>query len=167
MDETLKKGGEVVVSLKMLKPYYVKTEKNFVRIILAYQYFSVVIKNKVYQFIPVESNEIRVNRRTEKIENIDAVFAFQNGKDIVNVPMVKLITLPEFLEQIHEIAKPYYFSAQNDVEIDKEFDTDLIIKQLERQNLLKLIDQALDERNEEQFKQLTELLKSMEETDSE
>lgn len=167
MDETLKKGGEVVVSLKMLKPYYVKTEKNFVRIILAYQYFSVVIKNKVYQFIPVESNEIRVNRRTEKIENIDAVFAFQNGKDIVNVPMVKLITLPEFLEQIHEIAKPYYFSAQNDVEIDKEFDTDLIIKQLERQNLLKFIDQALDERNEEQFKQLTELLKSMEETDSE
>src|SRR5699024_6591845 len=100
-----------MVTLKMLKPYYIKTEKNYVRIILAYQYFSVVIKNKVFQFIPVEANEIRLNRRTEKIENMDAVFAFQNGKDIVNVPMVKLIALPEFLEQIHEIGKPYYFNA--------------------------------------------------------
>lgn len=162
MDETLKKGGEVMVTLKMLKPYYIKTEKNFVRIILAYQYFSVIIKNKVYQFIPVESNEIRVNRRTEKIENIDAVFAFQNAKDIVNIPMVKLITLPEFLEQIHAIAKPYYFSTQNEMDVKEDEDITSIMKEFERQNVLRLIDRALDERNEAEFKRLTDILSSME-----
>lgn len=150
-----------MVTLKMLKPYYIKNEKNFVRIILAYQYFSVIIQNKVYQFIPVESNEIRVNRRTEKIENIDAVFAFQNGKEIVNVPMVKLITLPEFLEQIHDIARPYYFSAQNEIEAEEREDYTAIIAELERQNILRLIDKALDERDEETFKAMATVLKNM------
>lgn len=148
-----------MVTLKMLKPYYIKNEKNFVRIILAYQYFSVIIKNKVYQFIPVESNEIRVNRRTEKIENIDAVFAFQNGKEIVNVPMVKLITLPEFLEQIHDIAGPYYFRAQNETE--ERGDYTAIIAALERQNVLRLIDKALDERDKDTFKAMTRILIEM------
>lgn len=151
-----------MVTLKMLKPYYIKTEKNFVRIILAYQYFSVIIKEKVYQFIPVESNEIRVNRRTEKIENIDAVFAFQNGKDIVNVPMVKLITLPEFLEQIHEIAKPYYFSTHNEQEIEENEDHTTIMNELERQNVWRLIDKALDERDEVAFNELSQVLQSLE-----
>lgn len=151
-----------MVTLKMLKPYYIKTEKNFVRIILAYQYFSVVMKNKVFQFIPVESNEIRLNRKTEKIENIDAVFAFQNGKDIVNVPMVKLITLPEFLEQIHEIGKPYYFNtARTHAEKETDDNSSSIIAELEEQNILRLIDKALDERDEQKFNELTLILKAM------
>jgi uncharacterized protein YpiB (UPF0302 family) len=150
-----------MVTLKMLKPYYIKSEKNFVRIILAYQYFSVSLKNKVYQFIPVEANEIRVNRRTEKIENIDAVFAFQNGKEIINVPMVKLITLPDFLEQIQEIARPYYFSTQPDIEVEETEDLTSIIKKLERENARRLIDKALDERNEELFYKLVSALNSI------
>lgn len=149
-----------MVTLKVLKPYYIKTEKNFVRIILAYQYFSVSIKNKVYQFIPVESNEIRVNRRTEKIENIDAIFAFQNGKEIVNVPMVKLITLPDFLEQIQDIAKPYYFSTQVNPEVEEKEDFTSVIEELERENIRRLIDKALDERDEGAFYQLVQALDS-------
>lgn len=148
-----------MVTLKMLKPYYIKTEKNYVRIILAYQYFSVVIKNKVFQFIPVEANEIRLNRQTEKIENIDAIFAFQNGKDIVNVPMVKLITLPEFLEQIHEIGKPYYFKSTLEApQIEEEESNDGIVMELEHANLMRLIDKALDDKDETLFMELTDLL---------
>jgi len=150
-----------MVTLKMLKPYYIKAEKNFVRIILAYQYFSVMMNNKVFQFIPVESNEIRVNRRTEKIENIDAVFAFQNGKEIVYVPMVKLITLPEFLEQIEKIAKPYYFSTQDGSDLNDKETIDSFMKELERKNILRLIDKALDERDETRFIELTDVLASM------
>ncbi len=153
-----------MVTLKMLKPYYIKKEKNFLRIFLAYQYFSVVMQNKVFQFIPVESNEIRLNRRTEKIENIDAVFAFQNGKEIINVPMVKLITLPEFLEQIHEIGRPYYFNSPSDPAVkEREDDHSTAIAELEEQNILRLIDKALDERNEQNFHELTRLLKAMKE----
>ncbi|MHA6252392.1 IDEAL domain-containing protein [Oceanobacillus sp. CAU 1775] len=147
-----------MVTLKMLKPYYIKTEKDYVRIILAYQYFSVVIKNKVFQFIPVEANEIRLNRQTEKIENIDAIFAFQNGKDIVNVPMVKLITLPEFLEQIHEIGKPYYFKATPELPVTTDDSTDEVMNELEHANLMRLIDQSLDDKDEKSFMELTALL---------
>lgn len=149
-----------MVTLKMLKPYYIKTEKNFVRIILAYQYFSVVIKSKVYQFIPVEASEIRLNRKTKKIENIDAVFAFQNGKDIVNVPMVKLVTLPGFLEQIEKIGKPYYFSTPSTSIVKETDDSDKVIRFLEKQNTLRLIDKALDERDEQTFNELTLLMKA-------
>ena len=147
-----------MVTLKMLKPYYIKTEKNYVRIILAYQYFSVVIKNRVFQFIPVEANEIRLNRRTEKIENIDAVFAFQNGKDIVNVPMAKLITLPDFLEQIEKIGKPYYFKNSHKEIKDEQSDNAELIAELEKENIIRLIDKALDERDEQAFNELTKLL---------
>lgn len=147
-----------MVTLKMLKPYYIKTEKNYVRIILAYQYFSVVIKNRVFQFIPVEANEIRLNRRTEKIENIDAVFAFQNGKEIVNVPMAKLITLPDFLEQIEKIGKPYYFKNTHKEIKEEQNDNAQLIAQLEKENIIRLIDKALDERDEQAFNELTKLL---------
>ena len=147
-----------MVTLKMLKPYYIKTEKNYVRIILAYQYFSVVIKNRVFQFIPVEANEIRLNRKTEKIENIDAVFAFQNGKDIVNVPMAKLITLPDFLEQIQKIGKPYYFKNTHKETEEEQSDNAEIIAALEKANIVRLIDKALDERDEQTFNELTKLL---------
>lgn len=147
-----------MVTLKMLRPYYIKTERNYVRIILAYQYFSVVIKNKVFQFIPVESNEIRVNRITRRIENIDAVFAFQNGKDVVNVPMAKLITLPDFLEQIHEIGKPYYIKGSETQTKKAKEEQIKLIKELEKQNILRLIDKALDERDEKAFNELSSLL---------
>ncbi|WP_249871336.1 IDEAL domain-containing protein [Oceanobacillus saliphilus] len=147
-----------MVTVKMLKPYYVKTEEKYVRIILAYQYFSVMINKKVYQFIPVESNEIRINRRTKMVENTDAVFAFQNGKDIINVPMSKLISIPDFLQQLHSIAETYYHTEAGLSKTDQEKAMHLLIHELERDNIKRLIDMALDARDEAMFHSLTELL---------
>ncbi|WP_067727074.1 IDEAL domain-containing protein [Oceanobacillus damuensis] len=147
-----------MVTVKMLKPYYVKTEEKYVRIILAYQYFSVVINKKVYQFIPVESNEIRINRRTQMVENTEAVFAFQNGKDIVNVSMSKLISIPDFLNQLHSIAESYYHTEASLRKTDQEKAIHLFIDELERDNIKRLIDMTLDSRDEEMFYSLTKLL---------
>jgi uncharacterized protein YpiB (UPF0302 family) len=147
-----------MVTVKMLKPYYVKTEEKYVRIILAYQYFSVMINKKVYQFIPVEANEIRINRKTKRVENTDAIFAFQNGKDVVNVPMAKLISIPDFLKQLHSIAESYYHSEPNISKTDQEKATQLFIHELERDNIKRLIDVALDARDENAFNKLVELL---------
>ncbi|WP_010647669.1 IDEAL domain-containing protein [Oceanobacillus massiliensis] len=147
-----------MVTVKMLKPYYVKTEQESIRVILAYQYFSVMINKKVYQFIPVESNEIRINRKTKKVENTEAVFAFQNGKDIVNVPMSKLISIPDFLQQLHSIAESYY---QNESELSKteqEKAIALLIDDLEKDNLKRLIDRALDLRDKKSFYALSKQL---------
>lgn len=148
-----------MVTVKMLKPYYIKTEEEYVRVILAYQYFSVVINNKVYQFIPVEANEIRINRKTKKVENLDAVFAFQNGKDVVNVTMSKLISIPDFIQQLHSIAESYYHNDEPNLsKTDQEKAALLFIRKMERENIKRLIDDALDKNDRDAFYKLTKLL---------
>lgn len=146
-----------MVTVKMLKPYYIKADADYVRVILAYQYFSVIINQKVYQFIPVEAKEIRIDRSTRKVKNLDANFAFQKDKDVVYVSMSELISLPDFLEQLHAIAEPYYKKDtvnKNDIKNDSA----VIIDELEQMNLKRLIDKALDERDQEAFHRLVELL---------
>lgn len=146
-----------MVTVKMLKPYYIKADAEYVRVILAYQYFSVIINQQVYQFIPVEAKEIRIDRSTRKVKNIDANFAFQKGKDVVYVSMSELITLPDFMEQLHAIAEPYYKKDTKEKK-DPEDESAAIIYELEQMNLKRLIDKALDERDEIAFKQLVEFL---------
>jgi len=147
-----------MVTVKMLKPYYIKTDNEHVRIVLAYQYFSIIIQEKVYQFIPIEANEIRINRRTQKVENIDAKFAFQHGKDVVYLTMAKLITLPDFLQQLHSIAGTYYIQDENELNGNSSIQHAVLIDELERMNILRLIDKALDEKDEKSFYELVKLL---------
>jgi uncharacterized protein YpiB (UPF0302 family) len=146
-----------MVTVKMLKPYYIKADADYVRVILAYQYFSVIINQQVYQFIPVEAKEIRIDRKTRKVKNLEAKFAFQKGKEVVYVSMSELISLPDFLEQLHAIAEPYYKKDVMD-QSDAENENVVIIAELERMNLKRLIDKALDDRDEESFNQLIKLL---------
>ncbi|WP_339227301.1 IDEAL domain-containing protein [Oceanobacillus sp. FSL K6-2867] len=148
-----------MVTVKMLKPYYIKTEEEYVRVILAYQYFSVVINKKVYQFIPVEANEIRINRKTKEVENLDAVFAFQNGKNVVNVTMSKLISIPDFLQQLHSIAESYYHNDESHVsKTEQEKEAHLFIREMERENIKRLIDISLDKQDKAAFYKLAKLL---------
>ncbi|GAB3068700.1 IDEAL domain-containing protein [Virgibacillus ainsalahensis] len=147
-----------MVTVKMLKPYYIKAEEDVVRVILAYQYFSVLINKQVYQFIPVEAKEIRINRRTKKVENMEAKFAFQHEKDIVYMTIAELISLPDFLVQLNGIAEPYY---ENEISVDSDkqkTESAIFIRELEKQNIKRLIDKALDDRDEVTFYQLAKLL---------
>lgn len=146
-----------MVTIKMLKPYYIKTDRKYVRVILAYQYFSLNINEKIYHFVPTKANEIQINRETKKVVNTDAIFAFQSGKDIVNIPMTDLISLPDFLIQLYFIIESYY--SKNKIEEKQEtFESAAIIKELEHMNLKRLIDQALDARDEKAFFKLVKLL---------
>lgn len=139
-----------MITVKMLKPYYIKANPKIVRVVLAYQYFSVVIKNEVYQFIPSDEKEIRINRYNKKIENIEARFAFQKGKEIVYMSMTDLISLPDFIFQLHTIVEPYFIKK---VEPTND-ETKKLFEALELQNLKRLVDQALDERDYETLEKL-------------
>lgn len=149
-----------MVSVKLLKPYYIKMNSEYIRIILAYQYFSLLINKKVYHFVPIEGQEILVDRKTKQVLNTDAKFAFQNGKEIIYITMKKLTSLVDFMDQLEEIIKPYYEKAlivhQQDRELHEH--TELIIKELEIQNIKRLIDKSLDERDIDTFKELVKLL---------
>lgn len=145
-----------MVTVKMLKPYYIKADDDYVRVILAYQYFAVFINKKVYQFVPIESKEIRINRRTKKVENVGARFAFQKGKDIIHMAMSELISLPDFLVQLHSIADPYYL--KEDKKSEPDYENVAIIDELELLNVKRLIDRSLDNRDYEAFHSLVKLL---------
>jgi len=150
-----------MVTVKLLKPYYIKMNSEYIRVILAYQYFSLIINKKVYHFIPIEGQEILVNRKTKQVVNTETKFAFQNGKDIVYLTMKKLTTLEDFMNQLDDIIKPYY---DKKVEKHKKYEekiddqTAIIISKLEKQNIIRLIDKALDEKDEKMFRYLTKLL---------
>ncbi|WP_010094179.1 IDEAL domain-containing protein [Ornithinibacillus scapharcae] len=143
-----------MISVKMLKPYYIKADDQYVRIILAYQYFSVLIDKQLYQFIPIEAKEFRINRRTRQVENIGSRFAFQKGKDVVYMTMTELMTLPDFVQQLDHIVSPYYSEGFNQGETENLN----IIEKLEKANVQRLIDKALDERDEKSFRELVKLL---------
>lgn len=149
-----------MVSVKLLKPYYIKLNSKYIRIILAYQYFSLLINNKVYHFVPIEGQEILINRKTKQIVNTDTKLAFQKGKDITYITIEKLTSLVDFMDQINEIIKPYYEETSNDASTKEAVNerTERLIKELEEQNIKRLIDKSLDERDEETFKMLTQLL---------
>src|SRR5690625_7874635 len=118
----------------------------YIRIILAYQYFSLLINKKVYHFVPIEGQEILINRRTKQVINTETKFAFQKGKDIIYITIKKLTTLEEFMAQIEQIIKPYY-NTKDTEELEGE-EVSLLIKELELQNIKRLIDKTLD-RSEE------------------
>lgn len=147
-----------MVTVKMLKPYYVKTEEKYIRIILAYQYFSIIMNKKVYQFIPVKSTEVRINRKTKKIENIDDVFAFQKGKEVLTISMSQLVSIPGFLEMLHRIAESYYLPEDTETVSDHQRALDQLITELEYENVRRLIDKAIDNGDKEAFLELTNAL---------
>ncbi|HEX6594284.1 MAG TPA: IDEAL domain-containing protein [Bacillota bacterium] len=146
-----------MITIKRLKPYYVKADADYVHVALAYQYFTVMIQQKVYQFVPIEASAVILNRKSKKIENTDDKFAFQKGKDIVYMSMSELISLPDFLLHVYAIAEPY-FIKQVKKEIKKHHKPHTIIDELERLNVKRLIDKALDERDAETFYKLVTFL---------
>lgn len=135
-----------------------KTDKEHVRVVLAYQYFSILIKDQLYHFVPIESREIKINRKTKKIVNVDARFSFQKGKEIIYLKMTDLISLPDFLIQLYFIVESYYAQEKKASESKTNPENDLIIKELERLNILRSIDRALDDKDEKAFYELSKLL---------
>ncbi|MFD1067710.1 IDEAL domain-containing protein [Oceanobacillus locisalsi] len=148
-----------MVTVKMLKPYYVKTEEKYIRIILAYQYFSIIMNKNIYQFIPVKSTEVRINRKTKKIENTEDVFAFQKEKEVLTISMSQLVSVPGFLEMLHRIAESYYLPEDTEVVSEQQRALDQLISELEHENVKRLIDNAIDNQDKETFLELTNTLK--------
>ncbi|MBN8235109.1 IDEAL domain-containing protein [Halobacillus kuroshimensis] len=149
-----------MLNIKMLKPYYVKEDKRFIRIVLAYQYFSLFIDDELYQFIPMEAREIIIDRNRQKVHNVFDIFVFQRGKNMVYVSVADLLQLPEFLTHLHSIVSPYY---EEGIDISQQSSKEVraIIRELEKENLRRLIDKAIDEDDQEAFQVLTEKWKAM------
>ncbi|TFD97112.1 IDEAL domain-containing protein [Jeotgalibacillus sp. R-1-5s-1] len=148
-----------MLTVKMMKPFYTLQEGNELKLVFAYQYFSVVKGEEVYQFIPVESNEIRINLKTKQIENLTDIFVFQRGTRIFRVPLFQLLQISDLLEHLQAIAQFYIQQIQSEEEEEAMNEE---ITNLELQNLYRLIDKALLEGDRDLFMELTEKLKTEE-----
>ena len=146
-----------MLNIKMLKPYYVKEDKRFIRVVLAYQYFSLFIDQELYQFVPMESREIIIDRSRKRVHNVFDIFVFQRGKKMVYVSVADLLALPEFITQLDSIVSPYYDDDEQLEGQESMEEVNEIIVELERENLRRLIDRAIDEEDRDRFQILTDL----------
>ena len=147
----------MVLNIKMMKPFYTLQEGNDLKLVFAYQYFSIIKENEVYQFIPVESNEIRINIQTTQIENLTDIFVFQRGTKIFRVRLFQLLQISDLLDHLQSITSFHVQGVKSD-ENSEECSQEVL--HFEKENLHRLIDKALLEGDREQFMSLTEQLKT-------
>lgn len=143
-----------MITVQFMKPFYTKVSGSKLRLVFAYQYFSILKDDEVYHFIPIEGKEMIVNLNTMQVENLSEVFVFQRGNRFIRLPLYQLM----LVSNVHEYLKPIL----EETAVDENFEGGLeetpmdaeiveLIYSLEEQNLSRLIDTALADRNEELF----------------
>ncbi|KOO49692.1 IDEAL domain-containing protein [Viridibacillus arvi] len=150
-----------MLHVRRMEPFYTKKEGNRLKLVFAYQYFSITKEDELYHFVPVEGKEIIINLNNLQIENLSEVFVFQKGSRFIRLPLYQLLTISNIhdhleliydsLELSKEKGKTEQFTSTNKEVVD-------LITQLEKDNKLRLIDQALAVRDENLFITLTHKL---------
>lgn len=142
-----------MIHVQFMKPFYTKVSGTKLRLVFAYQYFSVTKDDEVFHFIPIEGKEIIVNLNTMQVENLSEVFVFQRGNRFIRLPLYQLL----LISNVHDHLMPILEGASVqqlsvpllDIETNPEVEN--IIRILEEANLARLIDHALEDRNEALF----------------
>lgn len=142
-----------MIHVQYMKPFYTKITGTKLRLVFAYQYFSIMKDDEAFHFIPIEGKEIIVNLNTMQVENLSEVFVFQRGNRFIRLPLYQLLLVSNVHEHLSPILDNIATSSQEVATQLEEFDEETIevIRKLEKQNLTRLIDQALEERDEQLF----------------
>ena len=142
-----------MITVQFMKPFYTKVSGTKLRLVFAYQYFSIMKDEEIYHFIPIEGKEMIVNLNTMQVENLSEVFVFQRGNRFIRLPLYQLL----LVSNVHEHLMPILESSAVNVQPVKvemnEIDEGILslIQSLEEENLSRLIDDALADRNEALF----------------
>lgn len=154
-----------MIQVQYMKPFYTKISGSTLRLVFAYQYFSITKDNELFHFVPIEGKEIIVNLKTMQIENLSEIFIFQRGNRFLRLPLYQLL----LISNVHEHLAPILEEASNQAEtinlIPQEENTEInnIIRELEAKNLERLIDEALSNRDEKLFYELVKKREQMNE----
>jgi len=147
----------VMLKIRRIEPFYTKRDGDRLKLVFAYQYFSILKDDELFHFIPVEGKEIIIDLKTLQIENLSDVFVFQKSSRFIRLPLYQLLLVSNIHDHLQMIL--------NDLELEKETnsafatindETKTLMYELEEQNRLRMIDVALDTRNRELFDELTE-----------
>lgn len=142
--------------VQLMKPFYIKQEHEQIKLVFAYQYFSIKKEDEIFHFIPVEGKEIIVNAKTMKVENLSEVFVFQKGNRFIRLPLYQLLLVSDIHTHLLSIIENRDGKESTSFPIEG---MEEIIQQLEKENFERMIDYALIQRNKALFQELQEYKK--------
>lgn len=136
-----------MLHVEMMKPFHTEIKDNKIRLVFAYQYFSLRKDDEVFSFIPVEGKEIVLNKDTLQVENLSEVFVFQKGNRFIRLPLYQLLLVSDVHDHLKVLVEPVAEQESNE-EVNE------LIQELELQNFERLMDNALTQRDVDLFYQL-------------
>lgn len=143
-----------MIEVQYMKPFQSKVKGDKLRLVFAYQYFTITKEGELFHFIPIEGKEMIVNIDTGQIENMSEIFVFQRGNRFIRMPLYQLMLVSNMHEHLVPILEEC--SSENKRESRVPYrEVCMLIKELEQQNYDYLIDQALLDNDKELFYELT------------
>ncbi len=143
------------MQVQYMKPFYTKVTGNKLRLVFAYQYFSILKDSEVFHFIPIEGKEIIIDLDTQQIKNQNEVFVFQKNNRFARLHLYELSFIDSFQEKINEIISNA--TGKKDVDVPDEVVeiANNLIEEIVAFNKNNLIDKLLDAKD---FDGLTKIM---------
>ncbi|WP_210470085.1 transcriptional regulator [Sporosarcina sp. 6E9] len=148
-----------MLSVQRMTPFFTRKEEFRLRLVFAYQYFSIVKGDELFHFIPTEGKEIVINMKSLQVENLGEVFVFQRGNRFIRLPLYQLLLISDIHEHLKNIMEGSLdVGMEIEVEIPEEVlvESKELIESLETENRRRMIDYALETNDLILFNELTE-----------
>lgn len=142
-----------MLEVQLMKPFYTRLEKERIKLVFAYQYFTIRKDDELFQFIPVEGKEIILNAQSLQVENLSEVFVFQKGNRFIRLPLYQLLLISDIHIHLQAIIETGEKVESEDIS-SSTAEVEEILRELEKENFERMIDYALVHKNEELFKEL-------------
>ncbi|WP_301107695.1 transcriptional regulator [Sporosarcina sp.] len=144
--------------IQRIKPFFTSQEEFNLRLVFAYQYFSIKKNDEVFQFVPAEGKEIIINTKSLQIENLGEVFVFQRGSRFIRIPLYQLLLVSDLHMHLSTILEGA-MEVEGHLKEESMREAEGLVEQLERENWERMVDYALETKNRLLFKELTEGLR--------
>lgn len=147
-----------MLSVQRMTPFFTSQEDFRLRLVFAYQYFSIIKGGEVFHFIPAEGKEIVINMKSLQVENLGEVFVFQRGNRFIRLPLYQLLLISDLHKHLTTILEGGIdMEVKLDVQPIVEVSSEVIelISTLEKENRVRMIDYALETSNKQLFNELT------------
>ena len=144
-----------MLSVKRMTPFYTSKEDFRLRLVFAYQCFSIVKGQEVFQFVPIEGKEIVVNMKSLQVENLGEILVFQRGSRFIRLPLYQLLLISDLHLHLSAVLEGIFHLAP-ELSEPQSREIEQLIGELEWENRLRLIDRALELNDKKQFDELTE-----------
>lgn len=135
------------MKVQYMKPFYTKVTGNKLRLVFAYQYFSIFDDNDIFFFIPIEGKEIIINLDTHAVENYNEVFVFQRNNRFKRIHIHQLFYMEGFQEQIDEIISNNIAKVVDVVPDEVVNEANELLKEIVEFNKANMIDRLLESKD--------------------